>query len=71
MTRQVRIYEDDAKLIELILTTRERKKTFADIIAEALEAKFKTAKEQSENILKQIEDASDDTTTTEPKRRNS
>lgn len=54
MTRQVRIYEDDAKTIELILATRERKVTFADIIKEALELKFKGS---AENILRQIEDA--------------
>lgn len=62
MTRQVRIYEDDAKTIELILATRERKATFADIIKEALELKFKG---NAENILQQIEG-----NTAQAKRRN-
>lgn len=70
MTRQVRIYEDDAKLIELILTTRERKVTFADIVSEAINSKFKEAKSETENILRRIEEVSDTESASQPKRRN-
>jgi len=54
MTQQVRIYEHDAKLIRLILATRKRGVTFADVISEAIKAKFNTS--QTENIVQQIEE---------------
>ena len=56
MTQQVRIYEHDAKLIRLILATRERGVTFADVISEAINAKFNTS--QTDKIVQQIEDVS-------------
>lgn len=54
MTQQVRIYERDARLIRLILATRERGETFADVISEAIAAKFNTS--QTDKIVEQIED---------------
>ena len=68
MTRQVRLYEDDAKLIDFVLFTMQKtdkKKTFADIIRPALRDYYRDELSRVNEILD-----STDEPVNEPKRRN-
>lgn len=56
MTRQVRLYEDDAKLIDLILATKPRGVTFADVIRPALRDYYEGVASRAHEVIGDIED---------------
>lgn len=65
MTRQVRLYEDDAKIIDFVLfmmQKTDKKKTFADVIRPALRSYYSDEASRVDVMLGDI--------ATEPKKRN-
>jgi hypothetical protein len=63
LIRQVRIYEEDARIVELILAAKGKSSTFADVINDALKRAYPEIVDKASAIIGEIEKALPDTDT--------
>lgn len=57
MTRTVRIYEQDARIVEIILAGQGKGVSFADVINAAIKRAYPELTERAESIIEDIQDA--------------
>ena len=55
MTRTVRIYDEDAKIVEIILAGKGKGSTFADVVQEALQGSFPEIAKEAKRLIAKIE----------------